>query len=110
MATSIKGVDMKRIELQTTLEGWLDALDPRVCVDRTCIIKAQHIGEIVGLRSGAVRRLEDRGKFPRRIDLGNRQFGYFAADVYLWLESRRVPVAINAVSSRLAGGLSTRCS
>jgi len=57
--------------------------------DQDYIIKTQHIGEIVGLHPKTVRRMEDRGEFPRGVVLSVRQRGYMASDVYNWLESRR---------------------
>jgi len=58
-------------------------------LDQDYIIKTQQIGEIVGLHPKTVRRMEDRGEFPRGVVLSSRQRGWFASEVYQWLEDRR---------------------
>lgn len=57
--------------------------------DQDYIIKTQQIGDVVGLHPKTVRRMEDRGEFPRGIVLSARQRGWMASDVYNWLEERR---------------------
>ena len=53
------------------------------------VIKTQNIQSVVGLHPKTVRRMEDRGEFPRGVVLSFRQRGWMASDVYSWLESRR---------------------
>lgn len=35
-----------------------------------------------------VRRLEDKGKFPRRLTIGNRRIGWLYTEIEDWVEER----------------------
>ncbi len=54
------------------------------------IIKTQDISDVVGLHYKTVCRMAARGDFPAPVELSTRQKGWFASDVYRWLESRQV--------------------
>jgi len=54
------------------------------------ILSADELKKQKGVRFSNVHRLdlEKRGKFPKRIRLGKRRYGYSDAEIDAWLEAR----------------------
>ena len=44
--------------------------------------------EITGLSRGTIDRLENRGRFPRRVSLSDRKVGWNVDEVEKWREAR----------------------
>lgn len=61
--------------------------DPVKTIDP--IINSKQISEVVGLHQKTIRRLEERGEFPKAITLSERNRGYFTSEVNRWLQDRR---------------------
>lgn len=54
------------------------------------VISRKQVMRLTGLSETTLWRLEDRGDFPARVQLGARRIGWRVSDVDAWLESRRV--------------------
>jgi len=52
------------------------------------ILRIKEVVNVVGLSRVTVWRMERAGKFPARIQLGERAVGWRRADVEKWIESR----------------------
>lgn len=52
------------------------------------IIRKSQIKEITGFSPRHIDRLEKAGKFPIRIQLGQRSVGWHEQEIIEWLESR----------------------
>jgi prophage regulatory protein len=51
-------------------------------------ISPQQAGELTSLSFRQIARLELAGKFPRRVKLSDRRFGYVESEVGAWNEAR----------------------
>jgi prophage regulatory protein len=60
----------------------------------------------IGLTDGQLRRLEEAGRFPRRIKLGLRSVGWVEAEIEQWIArscaERRVRLRISAAEDEAA--------
>ena len=52
------------------------------------IIYWKELYELVGLSKSSVRRLEEEGKFPQRIQIMQRKVGWNSIDVHRWIRGR----------------------
>jgi predicted DNA-binding transcriptional regulator AlpA len=48
----------------------------------------KQIVEITGMSRGTIDRLENRGRFPKRVVLADRKVGWNVAEVEMWREER----------------------
>ena len=53
------------------------------------IIDAAELRELIPFSGSFFWRLENRGKFPKRIKLGDRRVGWDRAEVMAWLEAKK---------------------
>ncbi len=52
------------------------------------VIRKPELFSVVTLSDTTIWRLEKLGRFPKRIKLGDRAVGWFAADIEKWLEAK----------------------
>ena len=52
------------------------------------IITKKELRQIVPYSSQHILRLEKRGKFPKRVQLGARRVGWYLHEVHGWLQQR----------------------
>jgi prophage regulatory protein len=52
------------------------------------IITRKELRLIVPYSPQHILRLEKRGKFPKRVQIGSRRVGWYVAEVEAWLSSR----------------------
>ena len=52
------------------------------------IITRKELGLIVPYSPQHILRLERRGKFPKRVQIGSRRVGWYLVEVEAWLGSR----------------------
>jgi predicted DNA-binding transcriptional regulator AlpA len=57
------------------------------------VVRRADAMKIVGLKSSAFDELRKRPDFPRPIWITETRPGWFADEIYAWLESRREPLA-----------------
>ncbi|MCK4414548.1 MAG: AlpA family phage regulatory protein [Candidatus Eisenbacteria sp.] len=55
------------------------------------ILRRKETCRFVGLSDSTIRRLEIRGKFPRRVKLTERLIGWRRCDLEAWVQARRAP-------------------
>lgn len=61
------------------------------------ILRLKQILDLVGLSRSTVLRLEGRGAFPRKFNIGGaRAVGWYEAEVAAWIAARRGPKADTA--------------
>ena len=51
------------------------------------ILREKQVTEMVGLSRVTIWRMERAGKFPQRVQLGDRAVGWIAEEINFWLES-----------------------
>lgn len=54
------------------------------------IYRRNEVLRVTGLGDNTIRRLIERGEFPRPIQLAPRVIGWRRAEVHAWIDSRRV--------------------
>lgn len=52
------------------------------------VIRAPALQKITGLHRGTIWRLENAGKFPRRIKLSSMAVGWRSDEVQAWMDAR----------------------
>ena len=62
------------------------AKDDDMCLPR--IISKKELKRIVPFTPQHILRLEKQGKFPKRIQVGERRVGWLLSDVETWIASR----------------------
>lgn len=78
---------LEYLEKQTTYHTRRDPLDSHSS-DRNRIIRAKEIQELTGLSRTTLWRLENKGKFPRRVSLGANSVGWQYQEVINWISKR----------------------
>ena len=64
------------------------------------ILTKKELRLIVPYTSQHILRLEKRGKFPKRLQIGSRRVGWYLAEIEAWLNARsRGPCSPFAVSA-----------
>lgn len=64
------------------------------------IYRRREVLELIGAGDNTIRRLMERGEFPRPIQISPRSIGWKKSDVHAWIDSR--PVASCAPVPRKA--------
>ena len=59
-------------------------------VNQYALIDPARVATMTGLSKLTIKRLEDRGQFPKRYRLGSKRVAYRIAEVEAWLASARV--------------------
>ena len=54
------------------------------------VLRVRQVEELVGLCERTLRRLEERGEFPRRRRIGPRAVGWLRREVERWIQKRPV--------------------
>jgi prophage regulatory protein len=58
-------------------------------IARNRLIDRKELEELIPYSASQVRRMEQDGRFPRRIRLGPGRVAWFLRDVLAWIECRR---------------------
>ena len=54
------------------------------------VIRKSQLLNIIPLSDTTIWRMEKRGEFPKRFTLGGRAVGWFADEIYEWLDSKAI--------------------
>jgi prophage regulatory protein len=56
--------------------------------ERSALLQAKEVAKLVGLSKTMIWRLEREGKFPKRVQLGDKRVAWPRAEVEAWIRAR----------------------
>jgi prophage regulatory protein len=76
----VRGKELSRVNRETQ--------NPQMSSRLPRIITKRELRLIVPYTPQHILRLEKRGKFPKRVQIGSRRVGWYLSEIELWLQQR----------------------